>query len=111
MVVGQRSGVGSVEIQVGGVDDVIIVVCCIGNCLEDVGVAVPSAEGGETPVHRYRGQGGIMVVKCAVISAFEVGRNSAAQCDGEDIIVLGIGIRFVKCQENEGVVREIGIVQ
>jgi len=89
----------------------VCVASLVGNQGKHVGFAVPTTQAWKTPVHRHGGDGRVMIVECVVRGAFQVFGNGATKEDGEDFVTGGVSLDFVKRQEDERVVHEVGIVE
>jgi len=107
----QGAGVGAVEEEVGGVNNRVVILGCVSYGLEDVGVAVPAAEGGKTPVYRDRRDGGEVIVEGIIGSAMQRSWDSSSEKKGEDLVLRRIGFGLVKGDHDKGVVHEVAVVQ
>lgn len=103
--------VGGIEVEVGIVNISVDVAGLVSNDLEDVGHAVPAAEGWKPPVYRDGGDGGVVVVEGRVSGTLKSVRDDATEKDGEDVVMLGVGLVLVEGEDDERVVHEIAVVQ
>lgn len=110
-MVGERTGVGGIHEESLRVDDLVGVASLVGDDLENVGIAVPAAEGGETPVGGDGGDGTVVRVEGVICGALEMFGNDTAKENGEGLVGCGVGFDLVPGDEDEGVIHEVAVVQ
>lgn len=112
-LVGERAGVGLVEVDVLVVEVElrVLVAGLVGDQVEDVGVAVPSSQRRETPVLGDGGDGRVVVVEGVVDGSLEVVGDGTAEEDGEDLVGDTVGLVLVEGQQDQGVVHEVLVAE
>ncbi len=78
---------------------------------EDVGIAIPAAERRKTPVLGNGGYHRIVIVEGGIDGAVERGGDGTAKENGVDVVVVCVGLIFVKRQNDEGFVRYVGVIE
>lgn len=114
-VIRQRTGGSLVEVILlsdsSQVNLPVNVASLLSNKLEQVGTAVPAAQGGETPVSAQRGDDGVVGVEGVVGGALQVLGDGAAQQDGVDAVLLLVGGGLVEGDQDEGVLGEVVVLE
>lgn len=106
-LVGHGAGVGGVEVQALSVNSDVLEAGDIGDGGEDVGAAVPAAEGGQAPVSGNGSDGGEMVVEGGVGGALERLWDGAAEEEGENLVGGGVGLDLIEGEDDKSVVHEV----
>lgn len=82
-----------------------------GDELEDVGTAVPAAEGGETPVSAEGGNDGVVGVEGVVSGALEMLGDGTTEEDAVDAVLLGVVASLVEGDEDQSVLVEVLVLE
>lgn len=111
VVVRERTGVGLVDVGVGGVNLPVDISGLLGNQLEQVGAAVPATERRKTPVSREGGDDGVVGVEGVVGGTAEVLGDSTTEEDTVDAVGDGVVAHLIEGEEDEVVLGEIIVLE
>lgn len=103
----QRSKIRSTKLQIRGINIEVRVAGLVSDEREDVGAAVPAAEGGEGEVRLHGREGGVVRVECCVGCAVEGCGDGAAEQDGKDAVGGGVVLVFVEGEEDQRVFTKV----
>lgn len=109
--VGQRTGVGSVQVGIGHVNVVVDVVDLVSNEGQQVSTAVPATERGELPVGGEGSNNGVVGVESAVGSSLEVLGDGATNQKGVDGVGVGVVVTLIKGEHDKGVLHEVLVLE
>lgn len=111
VVIRKRAGVGFVNVSVGGVNLPVDIAGLLSDLLQQVGTAIPAAEGRQTPVCGERCNNGVMGVESIIGSALKVLGNGATNEEAVHAVGNGVVANFVKGEEHQSVLGEVLILE
>ena len=109
--IGQWTGVALIEEEVGSVYHIVLIVGLIGHGLENVGIAIPAAEGWKIPIHRDGRDARVVVIEGVVSRIAKRLRDSTAEKQSVDDVAGRVGFILIKGENDESVVHEVRVVE
>lgn len=105
------TGVGLVDVEVVVVNVPVHVASLLSNELEEVGTAVPAAEGRKTPVSRQGGDNAVVGVEGVIGSTLQVLGDGTTNEEGVDTVGDGVVSRLVEGDQDEGILGEVLVLE
>lgn len=111
VIIGQRTPVSLVHIQVARINLIVNIAGLLGQPAEEVRTTVPATQGGEAPVSRQGSDDGIVCVEGVILGTQKIIRDGAAEKEGVDVVTDFIGAGLIKGEHNKGVLGEVIVLQ
>ena len=103
--------VGIVDVEVSGINFVILITGRVGQELEDIGTTIPTTQRGQEPIGRNAGNGGVVGVKGVIRGAYKTLGDRITKENAEDSVGLVVGLVLVVGQEDQSALHEVFVVQ
>jgi hypothetical protein len=78
---------------------------------EDVGTDIPATKSVQVPVGLNSADFRVVIVELRISGTDELLGNSITEDDAEDTVLEGVSVRFVKSDQNQGVLHEMLVVE